>query len=145
MGDEKEFLGYIYQNVKMAQENIARIIDEIGEENSLSILLKEQLKDYKKVIISIKNMLETRNSKVSDISIFSKLVTYMSIKINISDLDDIQKITNKIIQNCEVSILDLEKKITEYRIKSKVVLNLANRLIDIEKNNILRLKCMGIT
>lgn len=145
MSGEVEFLEYIYQNVKLSQENIARIINEIGKENSLSLALKEQLKDYKRIITSIKNMLETRKRKVSDISILSKLATYMSIKINISDLDDMQKITNKIIQNSEVGILDFEKKITEYKIKSKVVLNLANRLIDIEKNNILRLKCIGIT
>ena len=139
MNEEIEFLEYIYQNAKMGIESIARLIKSRKKNDELDKILKEQLHDYGKIAISAKNMLKRRGKEPKDISIMSKIATYMSIKINLAkENPDIEAI-DMMIKGSSMGIEQIKRHLEEYKIKSKTVVNLANRLINIEENNLKKL------
>ena len=78
--------------------------------------------------------------KVEDISILTKLATYMGVKLNITDKNDMSSVAKMLIQGSTVTINQIEQKLQEYNIKSKYIHNLTSRLIAIEKNNIQNLE-----
>lgn len=139
MNEEIEFLEYIYQNTKMGIESIAQLIKSRKKEDELDKILKEQLHDYQNIMIAARNMLKRRRKEPKDISLMSKIATYMSIKINLAkENPDIEAI-NMMIKGSSMGIEQIKRHLEEYRIKSKTVINLANRLINIEENNLKKL------
>lgn len=141
MNEEIEFLEYIYQNAKICQETIARIIKNRNKKDELENVIKTQYFEYKKISNSAKNMLERRKKKVNEeISIMAKIVTYMEIKKNINKEKDITEIVSLLIEGSKVGIEQITSRLNEVKIKNKPVLNIANRLINVEKNNIKELQ-----
>ena len=140
MEEEIEFLEYIYRTTKSNQESILRLLKEIDVDENLYQILKAQLIEYKKILNSSKKMIERRKEKVDDISILTKLATYMGVKLNITDKDDMSSVAKMLIQGSTVTINQIVQKLQEYSIKSKYIHNLTNRLIAIEKNNIKNLE-----
>lgn len=141
MNEEIELLEYIYQNSKICQESIARIIKTRNKKDKLEEIIKKQYLEYKKVSNSAKNMLERRRKKVKDdIGVMAKIVTYMEIKKNIAKDDSINEISTLLIEGSKVGVAQTIKRLKELKVTNKPILNLANRLIDIEKNNIEELK-----
>ena len=139
MNEEIEFLEYIYQNTKMGIESIAQLIKSRKKEDELDKILKEQLHDYQNIMIAARNMLKRRRKEPKDISLMSKIATYMSIKINLAkENPDIEAI-NMMIKGSSMGIEQIKRHLEEYRIKSKTVINLAHRLINIEENNLKKL------
>ena len=136
MYDDVNLLEYIYQSAKISQETVGRIINLKSEEDDLKRLLKEQLLNYKKIASSARTMLERRNKKIKEIGIFSQMITYMSTKLNISQKDDEtnnKNIVNIICQNSKQEIDELKNKLKESNIKSKSIVNLAERFIKFEQ------------
>jgi hypothetical protein len=140
MKEEIEFLEYIYQNAKMGIESIARLIQTRKKDDKLDKIFKEQLHDYNNIAISAKNMLKRRNKDVKEISIMNKIATYMTIKINLSKKDGDKEAVDMMIKGSKMGIEQIKKHLEEYKIKSKTIINLADRLIGIEENNIQKLK-----
>ena len=124
MSEEIEILDYIYQNSKICQETIVRII-------------KKQYLEYKKVSNSAKNMLERRKKKVKEeINVMGKIVTYMEIKRNIEKDDRESEIALLLIEGSKVGLEQTKERLNDIKIVNKPVLNLVNRLINLEKSNI---------
>ena len=65
MSEEIEFLDYIYQNAKMGQESIGRLLKTRNKKDEIEDVAKEQLNDYKKIANSAKAMIERRKKKVN--------------------------------------------------------------------------------
>lgn len=140
MKEEIEFLEYVYKNAKMGVESIARLIQERKKDDKIDKVLKEQIHDYNNIAISAKNMLKRRDKEVKDLSLMSKIATYMSIKINLSKEDGDKEAVDMMIKGSKMGIEQIKKHLKELNVKSKTILNLAYRLINIEENNIDKLK-----
>ena len=135
MNEEVDFLEYIYQNAKMGIESIGRLIKSRNKDDDLDKILKEQLHDYNKIANSARGMLKRRNKETKEIGVMSKIATYMTIKMNLSKENPDKEAVDMVIKGSQMGIEQINKHLNEYRIKSKTVVNLANRLITIEKNN----------
>lgn len=141
MNEEIELLEYIYQNTKICQESIARIIKTRDKKDNLEETIKRQYLEYKKISNSAKNMLERRKKKVSDeINVMAKIVTYMEIKKNIDKDDSTTEIAILLIEGSKVGIEQIKNRLENTRITNKPILNLVNRLVELEKNNIRELE-----
>ena len=132
MYDDIELLEYLYQNVKINQEIIGQIIKLNRVEENLKNILKEHLKNYIKITNSVKTMLQRRKKEVKDIGVISKMATYMNVKTNLSKKSDSKEIKILVIQGSKISIEEINKKLKEFKIKSKSIINLAERLIMFE-------------
>ena len=139
MSEEIEFLNYIYQNAQMGKESIGHILknNDIG---SIRDVLKEQREDYIKICNSAKSMIERRKKKAKDISVISQIMTYMSVKSNLSEDTSDSHIAEMLIKGSGMGIEQITKKIAEYKKVSKPVINIANRLLYLEERNIDNLK-----
>lgn len=142
MNEEIEFLEYIYQNAKMGQESTARLIKTRNKKDELEDVVKIQYADYKKIANSAKLMIERRKQKVKEIGVMTKIATYVGIKMNVLEDDTVYETAMMLIKGSQMGIEQIKKHLDEYLLKkqSKNVINLANRLLEIEENNINRLK-----
>ena len=136
MKEEIEFLEYIYQNSKMGQDSIINMLKTRNKNDEIELVLKEQLKDYRKVVNSASAMLERRMKKVKDINVMAKIGTYMNIKLNMLEDDSPQKVADMFIEGSKMGIEQIEKNLQEYNISNKYVKNLVEKLLEIEKKNI---------
>ena len=136
MKEEIEFLEYIYQNAKMGQDSIINMLKTRNKNDEIELVLKEQLKDYRKVVNSPSAMLERRMKKAKDINVMAKIGTYMNIKLNMLGDDSPQKVADMFIEGSKMGIEQIEKNLQEYNISNKYVKNLGEKLLEIEKKNI---------
>ncbi len=136
MKEEIEFLEYIYQNAKMGQDSIINMLKTRNKNDEIELVLKEQLKDYRKVVNSASAMLERRMKKAKDINVMAKIGTYMNIKLNMLGDDSPQKVADMFIEGSKMGIEQIEKNLQEYNISNKYVKNLGEKLLEIEKKNI---------
>lgn len=136
MKEEIEFLEYIYQNAKMGQDSIINMLKTRNKNDEIELVLKEQLKDYRKVVNSSSAMLERRMKKAKDINVMAKIGTYMNIKLNMLSDDSPQKVADMFIEGSKMGIEQIEKNLQEYNISNKYVKNLGEKLLEIEKKNI---------
>ncbi len=149
MYDDISFLEYIYEKAKIEQELIGGTLKKIIELRNIelenvNIIIKEQLYNYRKIASSAKTMLERRNKKIKEISIFSKMMKHMSVKINITAESETKDIINILIQESKINIDEIIKNSKEAKIKSKSIRNLSDRFIIYEQEFISKLKIIKI-
>lgn len=136
MGEEVEFLELIYQNTCISDNNLRRIRKERKIKDKFDELLKEISVKYKKICNSLKAMIERRKKRINDISLLTQFATYMNVKINIGNYDNIKNIAQMVIQGTKSEKDEITRLIKEYNLKNKNVLNIANRILDFEMETI---------
>lgn len=140
MKSEIELLEYIYQNARIGQETVGRILVIKSEKLDIDALIKETLNNYKKIVYSSKAMLTRRNKKVKDLTIGTKMAIYMSIKKSLAEDNSKSNIVNLIYESSLISNLQLNDYINDTKINSKTILNIANRFVDYEIENVSKYK-----
>ena len=140
MNEEIEFLESIYQNVKFTQESIARIIKMRDKNDELNSIIKQQYLEYKKISNSAKAMIERRKKKVKEVGVMTKIATYVGIKANMLNGEDISQIALMLVEGSKVGTEQLNRYMNEYNVTNKNIINLVNRLLNIEKDNIQKLQ-----
>ena len=136
MYDDINLLEYVYQTAKSSQEIIARII-KLNLDNSMyNGILKNEFNNNKKISSSASLMLKRRNKNPKELSIFSKMITYMAVKKNITENKRNEDIINIVAQNSNQIIDELSMKLKESKIKSKSISNLIQRYIYFENETL---------
>ncbi|MEG1141408.1 MAG: hypothetical protein RSE41_02985 [Clostridia bacterium] len=139
MNENVEMLNYIYQNAKMGKSTIDQIIKEVSD-ITFKDVLKEQLKDYEKVIDNTKVYLSEFNKQEKDITDLSKIVTYLSIKMSTLNDDTSSHIADMLIKGSTMGTVEITKKLNKYTNIDESIKMLASKLLKIEENNIEKLK-----
>ena len=85
-------------------------------------------------------MLERRKKKIDEVSLLSKIATYVNVNNNITEQDEFEDIVKKLIQASNVNINEFENRLSEFNIKNKRVINIADKYLMIQMNNISRLE-----
>lgn len=139
MNGNIEFLNYIYQNAGMGKDTIKQLI-EISKDEEYKKMLQCQLEEYKTIHNIAEKKIEELNKEAKDINVFSKVSAY--IMINIKTLMDKtpSHISEMLIQGSNMGIIDITKKINEYPNADKDIIDLANRLLKFEQNNLEKYK-----
>lgn len=136
MYDDINLLEYVYQTAKSSQEIIARII-KLNLDNSMyNGILKNEFNNNKKISSSASLMLKRRNKNPKELSVFSKMITYMAVKKNITENKRNEDIINIVAQNSNQIIDELSMKLKESKIKSKSISNLIQRYIYFENETL---------
>lgn len=126
---EIEVLDMLYQNLLMIKETILRVVKIQDTDKNLNENLKNILLMYKKLIQAVMGMLKTRKKEVKNLSVGEKMVTYMSVRVNLNRCDNIKDIVNMIIQDINIRNEEMKKVIDDYSKISKTIINLYNRII----------------
>jgi len=139
MDSNIEFLNYIYQNAEMGKNTISELIS-IAEDASFKNILESELKEYNEIFNISSNKIEQAKSKSKGIGTFSKLTTYLMINFNTITNKTPSHIAEMLIQGSTMGIIDVTKRLKEYKDVGQDILALADRLLKFEQQNVDELK-----
>lgn len=135
MNGNIEFLNYIYQNSGMGKDTIKQLI-EISKNEEYKKVLQCQLEGYKEIHNIAEKKIEELNKEAKDINVFSKVSSYIMININTLMDKSPSHISEMLIQGSTMGIVDITKRINEYPNADKDIIDLANKLLKFEQNNV---------
>lgn len=135
MREELEFLEYLHNIIKLEKDSLSRIIKMRDKEDLLNNILKEQMLKYKKFGISVIRMIETRKKKTNDLSLLAKMASHVGAKMIVKE-NDIDSIFNILIKRYNICIEEIKNKVKDNKITSKTIINLSNRFIEFQTDNI---------
>ena len=131
--EDLEVLEYVYSNVNIHIEMLYKLIKKKQVKDEVYNLIKDNIIEYKKFLVSIKRMIVVRNKKRK----FKNNILHniaSSIEANIKEENSTLLLSLK--ESSKIWILDVEKVENEYNIKSKTVINLLARIKRYEEKNL---------
>lgn len=134
-----ELLDYIYQNSEMGHNTIKQLlqmVDDVGFKH----VLESQFKEYDKIFALSQGKLNQLDKEAKGIKVMSKISTYIMINLNTLTDKSASHISEMLIQGSTMGIIDITKKLKEYKDADTDIINMANTLLEFEKNNIEELK-----
>jgi len=135
MDQNVELLNYIHQNSQMGKDTISQLI-LINKEEKYKKMLQSQFDEYKNIFDLTDNKLKQCNKKAKNINILAEVSTYIMINLKTLTNKTPSHISEMLIQGSTMGIVDITKKIKEYPNAEKEILDLANKLLEFEQNNI---------
>ena len=138
--EEIECLKYLYINLSMQRKTLKNILSKYELKDGLYFLMKENIKTYSRFMISIKYMLKNRVNK-EKFSIKNNVVdTIGSIQEQVFKSEHKQDIKKYIKEASKINILDIKRARKEYKIKSKTIQNILDRMVKFELSNLENIK-----
>lgn len=134
-----ELLNYIYQNAEMGKVTIGQLID-IAEEQSFKHSLQSQFREYNEIFDMADNKIKEFQEKSKGIGAMTKLKTYIMINMNTIKDKTASHIAEMMIQGSSMGIVDITKKLKEYNNAEPDIIELGNRLLKFEQQNIEEMK-----
>lgn len=135
MSDEIDLLKYLLNNLKMQQTLLYKIIKKKEVKDEIYEIMRYEIYEYRKFIISLKRMLQNRLKKYNkELNVLLGVAS--SINANTNKVDKNSDYLVMLKESSKVNLMDIERVRNEYNIKSKTILKLINRLEEFEKENI---------
>ncbi|MFA5603369.1 MAG: hypothetical protein WDA12_00750 [Bacilli bacterium] len=139
MNENIELLKFIYQNSQMGIETISQLID-IAEGEEFGKQLKSQLKEYKDINEDAEKLLEENNCDEEGLNAFEKIRTYLMINIQTLTDKTPSHIAEMLIIGSNMGVLDATKNLKKYKEADGQIINLMEKLLKTEEDNIQNLK-----
>ena len=139
MSQTTDLLNYIHQNAEMGQGTIERIC-KMTSDQSLKDTLAPQLEEYRRMCIASEALLSAQKADVKGVNPMAKASA--SLKMNASTMADKSPshISEMLIEGSTMGIIDITKKLSEYKDADAGVVALGKALLKQEQGNIERLK-----
>lgn len=135
MTEEIEAIKYIMTNVEIQKRLLRDIKNKRDAKDNIYDYIRHLLREYTKFGVSLKLMLNSRvknNSRTKN----AILSLASSISNNNKKYDKVSEILLFIKEACKINIIDLERVKRTYKIKSKNVIKLIDRMISFEEKNL---------
>ncbi|MDD7793916.1 hypothetical protein [Clostridium sp. 'White wine YQ'] len=139
MDANNELLNYIYQNAEMGESTIKQLIPMVNDQ-AFKNNLQSQLNEYKTIFDIADRKLKELNSESKGIGTLTKVSTYIMININTLVNKTPSHIAEMLIRGSTMGIIDITKRIKDYKQQDKQILDVANRLLKFEERNVDELK-----
>lgn len=139
MNSNIEFLNYIYQNSEMGKSTISELIS-IVEDEPFKKNLESQLREYTEIFDISSNKIEQAKEKSKGISGLTKLTSYIMINIKTLTSKTPSHISQMLIQGSTMGIIDVTKRLKEYKDADQDIKDIANRLLKFEQQNVEEMK-----
>jgi len=139
MNKDTELLNFIHQNAEMGKNTMTQLI-AITDDPSFREKLSQQLEDYNRVCMATNVLLQSDGHETKGLSPLTKFSTYISVNMNTMSDKSPSHISEMLIQGSTMGIIDITKKLKEYKDADKGILSLGQALLEQEEANIERLK-----
>lgn len=139
MNGNAELLNFIYQNSLMGVDTIEQLIGIVKDEN-FKKHLESQFKEYKEIHSAAQKALNDNGYDEKGIGALDKIKTY--IMINLQTLTDKtpSHISEMLIIGSNMGVINAVKNLKKYQYAESGIVNLMERLLKFEENNIQQLK-----
>lgn len=138
MNGNAELLNFIYQNSEMGVNTIGQII-ELVTETAFKNQLNSQLAEYEKINSEAKAVLNQHGFEEKGIKSFDKIKTYLMINIQTLTDKSASHIAEMLIIGSNMGMIDAIKNMKKYAGAEKDIIQLMQRLLQFEENNIKKL------
>lgn len=135
MTEEIEAIKYIMTNIEIQKRMLRDIKNKRDVKDNIYDYIRHLLREYTKFSVSLKLML---NSRVKNNSGTKNAILSLasSISNNNKKYDKTSEILLFFKEACKINIIDLERVKRTYKIKSRNVIKLIDRMISFEENNL---------
>ncbi len=135
MSEEIEVIKYLMTNIELHRRMLKQLCKNKETKDNIYIYIKYQLREYARFNVSLRRMLETRTQKLNGTK-NAILDIATSIGNNMFKLEKIDDYLKFFEESAKVNIMDLKRIKDNYKIKSKNVQKIINRLEDFEERNL---------
>ena len=139
MNGNVELLNYIHQNSEMGKVTLKQLIAMVKDED-LKKTLESELNEYKSIFDLSDTELNEINKEAKGINGLAKISSYIMINLNTLRDKTPCHISEMLIQGSTMGIIDITKKLKEYKDADKKILDLGNKLLQFEQQNVEELK-----
>jgi len=134
-----EFLNYIHQNAEMGKDTISQLV-KIAEDGPFKQRLERQLRGYSELYDKSKSKIEEAKKTSKGIESFTKFTTYLMINFNTLLDKTPSHMAAMVIQGSTMGIVDVTKRLKDYKEANKEISDLAHQLLIFEQQNIEEMK-----
>lgn len=139
MNGNTELLNYIYQNSEMGQDTLKQLMGMV-EDDAFKKTLEYQYNEYKKIFDTSDLKLKEVHREGKGINVLTKVSTYIMINIRTLTNKTSSHISEMLIRGSTMGIIDITKKLREYKDADKEIHDLGNRLLQFEQRSVKELK-----
>lgn len=139
MNGNAELLNFIYQNSQMGVDTINQLIG-IVEDDDFKNHIKAQYKEYKEIHQAAKKLLNENGYDEKGISALEKIRTYLMINMQTLTDKSASHIAEMLIIGSNMGIINAVKNLKKYKNAEQSIINLMERLLKYEENNVQQLK-----
>ncbi|WP_138268096.1 hypothetical protein [Anaerofustis stercorihominis] len=139
MDNTIKLLEFIYKNAKMGSTSIEDLID-VNEDLRFRDELVHEKETYDAFVKKVIKVMNDMGKEVKDLSYFSELQSYFMIKMETIKDKSVEHLAGMMMQGSTMGIVQITKKIRDYKDSDKRVVALAKELLEIEEQNFYELK-----
>ncbi|MCR2033293.1 hypothetical protein [Anaerofustis stercorihominis] len=139
MDNSIRLLEFIFKNAKMGSETIEDLID-INEDLKFRDELVYEKETYDDFVSKVNKIMKKMGKEAKDLSFFTEMQSYLMIKMETLKDKSSEHIAGMLMQGSTMGIVQITKKLREYKDSDKEVVKLAKRLLEIEEKNFYELK-----
>ena len=139
MNGNAELLNFIYQNSQMGVDTIKQLIG-IVEDEEFKKHLQSQYNEYQKIHTTAKSLLNQNGFDEKGISTLAKIKTYLVLNMQTMTNKTPSHIAEMLIIGSNMGVIDAVKNIKKYAGAEQKILDLMQKLLKFEENNIQQLK-----
>lgn len=139
MNGNVELLNFIYQNSQMGVDTIKQLLD-IAQDADFKKQLESQFNEYKVIHETAKTLLNQNGYDEKGISAFEKMRTYLMINMQTITDKTPSHIAEMLIIGSNMGVIDALKNIKKYQVVEPSLVELMDKLLKFEENNIQELK-----
>lgn len=139
MTQDTEMLNYIHQNAQMGRDGIMHVL-KFADDTNFRNVLESQLEEFESVLQSSEELLKEKNEEPESVNPAAKITSYVSSTVQTALDNSPSHIADMTIQGSTMGITKLTKHLNNYDGSDRKIVNLAEKELKIEKNNIDELK-----
>ncbi len=140
---DKEFnqkaINDIYKNAHLALQSISDLLPEVDDEE-IKKELQEEYEGYEKIIGEISTFMAENGIEPKDVNVFKKAMMWGSIKMKTMINNSRNQVAEMMINGTVMGINELTAMKNEHENLDEGVLNLLNKLLELEEEYEQRLK-----
>ncbi len=135
MSEEIEAIKYMMTNIDIQKRMLKKIKNDRKIKDNIYDYIRHLLREYSRYYLSLKRMLDNRTRKLESASnLVINLVS--TITNNTKKFESNMDILLFFKEACKINIMDLNRVMETYKIKSKSVQNIIVKLIRFEEENL---------
>jgi hypothetical protein len=134
-----ELLNFVYQNSQMGVHTLEQLID-IAENDNFKQHLQSQYREYQDIHRAAKEALNKNGYDEKGIGALDKIKTYLMINMQTLTDKSASHISEMLIIGSNMGIINAVKKLKRYKDAEPDIINLMERLLKFEENNVQQLK-----
>ncbi len=140
---DKEFnqkaINDVYKNAHLALQSISDLLPEVDDEE-IKKELQEEYEGYEKIIGEISTFMAENGIEPKDVNVFKKAMMWGSIKMKTMINNSRNQVAEMMINGTVMGINELTAMKNEHENLDEGVLNLLNKLLELEEEYEQRLK-----